>query len=133
MATVIPDVTPSELLDRFRGKIFRAAPGYPEVIHLRVKDSGGDEWRFSTFYATYSPEDPGLFPGKVISAADLDPSGTLKIGFSDHSEFVVTPIPLEPDDPGEDLETWHLITPEGLSLWYGPRSRWHLGLATDVV
>jgi hypothetical protein len=132
MSTVIPDISPMDLLARFRGTVTAAAPGYPEVIHLDVRDGDGDEWTFSTFYARYSPEDPDALTGKVISDAALDQSGELAIGFSDGSGFVVTPIPLEPDEAGDDLETWHLITPDGLSLWYGPLGRWHLGLATDV-
>ena len=35
MAVVIPDISPTDLLGRFRGTIVDAAPGYPEVLHLR--------------------------------------------------------------------------------------------------
>jgi len=132
MATVIPDLSPSDLVDRFRGTIFYAAPGYPEVIHFRVKDGDGCEWWFSTFYAEYSPSDPDTFPGKTIVDADLKPSGKLTLGFSDGSEFKVTPGPLEPGESVEDLETWHLYTPEGLALYYGPGPRWELGPANEL-
>jgi hypothetical protein len=131
MATVIPDISPSDLLEHFRGQILSARPGYPEVIHLKVRDADGGEWGFSTFYAEYSPEDPDFFPGKTVSSADLEPSGKLTIGFSDGSEFNVVPIPLEADEPGNDLETWHLFTPDGLALFYGPRGRWELGQGSD--
>lgn len=132
MATVTSDISPFDLLARFRGRILRAAPGYPEVIHFDVEDADGGEWTFSTFYAEYSPDDPDVFTGKKIVGADQKASGTLTLTFSDGDVFVVTPGPLEPGDPGDDLETWHMITPDGLSLWYGPLGRWHLGKATDV-
>ncbi len=133
MATVIPDFSPLDLLGRFRGTIFRAAPGYPEVIHLNVRDRDGEIWRFSTFYAEYSPSDPDFFPGKTIVDIDLDPSGTSTIAFSDGSTMTIVPGKLGPDEPGDDLETWNLITPDGLSLWFGPRGRWQLKRASDPV
>jgi hypothetical protein len=51
MATVITDLSPSDLLGRFRGTVTDAAPGYPEVIHLDVRDAHGGDWSFSTFNA----------------------------------------------------------------------------------
>jgi hypothetical protein len=131
MTTVIPDISPSDLVGRFRGTITRAAPGYPEVIHLDVKAPDGGKWSFSTFYAEYSPSDPDFFPGKTIVDADLEPSGMLTLSFSDGSRFRVVPGPLEPNDSGDDLETWHLFTPDGLALFYGPGPRWELGPACD--
>jgi hypothetical protein len=133
MATVIPDISPGELLKRFRGHIFSARPGYPDVLLLKLRDAGGDEWWFSTFYAEFSPSDPSWFMGKTVVAADVDPSGTLKVGFSDGSDLEVRPAPLDPDEPGDDLETWHLITPEDLALNYGPRGIWRLKRADEVV
>ncbi len=50
--------------------------------------------------------------------------------FSDDSEFEVHPEPEEPDD---DLWTWHLLTPDGLSLQFRPRGHWTLGLGSDPV
>lgn len=131
MTTVALDLSPADLLDRFRGTIVGAAPGYPEVIHLRAEDADGDQWRFSTFHADYSPSDPTFFVGKTIADVTQESSGKLTMAFSDGTEFAVLPGPLEPDESGADLETWHLITPDGLALWYGPRGRWQLSSASD--
>jgi hypothetical protein len=131
MATVIPDLTPADLLGRFRGTITAAAPGYPEVLHLNLKDAAGDEWTFSTSYAEYSPSDPEFFLGKTVVDVDFERSGRLTMRFSDDSEFNVWPEPEEPDD---DLATWHLITPEGqLALWFRPRDLWDISLGSDVA
>jgi hypothetical protein len=126
MATVVKDISPAELLSHFRGQVFSARPGYPEVLLLKVKDEAGGEWWFSTFYAEYSPSDPDVFLGKTIVAADVQPSGGLRVGFSDASRLDVKPIPLEPGESGDDLETWNLISPDGLVLDSGPGERWAL-------
>ncbi len=133
MASVTPDLSPADLVGRFRGTIFHAALGHPEVIHLRVKDVDGNEWWFSTFYAEYSPSDPDFFLGKTIIDTDLEPSGKLTLSFSDGSEFKVVPGPLEPGESVEDLETWHLYTPDGIALYYGPGLRWELGPGSNPV
>jgi hypothetical protein len=130
METVIPDLSPADLLSRLRGTVIRAAPGYPEVIHLRVRDDRGCVWRFSTSYADYSPSDPDFFLGKIIVDVDFEQSGRLTMRFADGSEFNVLP---EPEGPDEDLSSWHLLTPDGLSLRFRPRGRWKLGLASDPV
>jgi hypothetical protein len=129
MATVIPDLSPAELLGRFRGTIVRAAPGYPEVIHLKLKDKDGDQWSFSTWYAEFSPTDPELLLGKTVIDVEFERSGKLTMRFSDGSEFNVRPEPEEPDD---ELPTWSLLTPDDLSLQFRPRDRWTLGLGSDV-
>jgi hypothetical protein len=129
MATVIPDLSPSDLLERFRGTIVDAAPGYPEVIHLELRDADGGEWSFSTSYAEYSPTDPEFFVEKTVVDVAFERSGKLTMRFSDGFEFNVLP---EPEGPDDDLATWHLITPDNLSLRFRPRGRWHLGLGSDV-
>ena len=64
MATVIPNLSPADLLGRLRGPIVEAAPGYPEVIYLHVKDferSGRLTMRFSDgseFNVVPEPEGP---------------------------------------------------------------------------
>jgi hypothetical protein len=126
MATVVKNVSPADLLSRFRGQVFAADPGYPEVLLLKVRDDEGGQWWFSTFYAEYSPSDPDAFLGKTVVAADQAPSGNLTVGFSDGSCLEVRPIPLEPGDSGVDLETWDLIAPDGLIVEYGPGERWTL-------
>jgi hypothetical protein len=128
MATVIPDLSPADLLARFRGTIVDAAPGYPEVIHLHLKDASGEVWRFSTFYAEYSPSDPEFFLAKTVVDVDFERSGKLTMRFSDGSEFTVLP---EPEGPDDDLTTWRLLTPDDLALWFRPRGLWDLGLGSD--
>jgi hypothetical protein len=129
MATVIPDLSPADLLSRLRGTIVDAALGYPEVVHLHVKDANGGEWSFSTCYAEYSPSDSEFFAGKTIIDIDFERSGKLTMRFSDDSEFNVLP---EPEGPDDELSTWNLLTPDGLFLRFRPRDRWELGLGSDV-
>jgi hypothetical protein len=130
MAIATPNLSPADLLDQFRGTIVRAAPGYPEVIHLTLEDSECRPWHFSTFYAEFSPSDPDFFPGKMVIAVDFERSGRLTMRFADGSEFNVLPEPEEPDD---DLATWELSTPDGLFLRFRPRGLWDLGLGSDPV
>jgi hypothetical protein len=126
MATVVQNITPAELIGRFRGEIFAADPGYPEVLLFKVRDGNGGQWWFSTNYAEYSPSDPDVLLGKTVAAAEIHPSGGLTVGFSDASCLEVRPIPLPPGESGEDLETWDLIAPDGLVVIYGPGERWTL-------
>jgi hypothetical protein len=130
MAIAIPDISPAELLARIRGPIVRANPAYPEVIQLRIEDAEGAIWRFSTAYSDFSPSDPEFFLGKVVVDIESERSGKLTMRFSDGSEFNVLPEPEEPDD---ELSTWDLITPDGLSLEFRPRGLWTLRLASEVV
>ncbi len=130
MAIAIPDISPSELLARMRGPIIRANPAYPEVIQMRIRDSKGEVWRFSTSYAEFSPSDPDFFLGKIVADIEFDVSGRLKMLFEDDSEFNVFP---EPEGPDDDLSAWNLITPDGLSLRFRPRGLWTLRSADEVV
>jgi hypothetical protein len=128
MAAVIPDLSPADLLGRLRGTVIRAAPSYPEVIYLDIRDAEGGEWTFSTFYAEYSPSEPEFFLGKTVVDVDFELSGRLTMRFSDGSEFNVLP---EPEGPDDELTTWRLLTPDGLALWFRPRGLWDLGLGSD--
>jgi hypothetical protein len=96
------------------------------VIQLQARDAEGGEWWFSTFDAEFSPKEPEVLLGKSIIDTDLELSGKLTISFSDGSRLVVDPIPLEPGEPDDDLENWHLFTPDGLVLNYGPEGRWEI-------
>lgn len=128
--TVIPDISPTEILARVRGRIFKANPAYPETIQFRLTDAGGGEWWLATQWADYSPSDPDEILGKVVVDAELDEqTGSLAFSFSDGSEFKVTSLPQE--EPGDDLEHWHLYTPEGLVLVWGPDAAWQLKRASD--
>jgi hypothetical protein len=130
MPAVIPDLSPADLLGQLRGTVIRAAPGYPEVLLLSVRDVNGAVWRFSTAYAEYSPSDPEFILGKRIVDVESEHSGALKMRFSDGSEFRVVPEPEEPDD---ELPTWRLLTPDGLVLRFRPRGLWDLGRADELV
>lgn len=126
MGSVTQDISPADLLSRFRGEIFSARPGYPEVLLLKVRDAECGEWWFSTFDAEFSPSDPEVFLGKTIVSADVQSSAKLVVGFSDGSQLEVAPVPLEPDERRDDLENWSLINPDGIVLEYGPGEKWAL-------
>jgi hypothetical protein len=131
MASVIPDISPPELLARFRGRIIAANPAYPETIHLEVRDEAGDLWKFATHDAAYSPSDPCLFPGKtVVSVALEGPLGNLTVGFSDETDFRVT---VEPQDAEDDPVNWRLYTPDGFILAWGPGVHWALKRADEPI
>jgi hypothetical protein len=129
MPVVIPDISPADLLARFRGPVLDARPTYPERVHLEVKDVHGGKWSLATWDADYSPSDPEVLLGKTVVSADLEGrSGNLTIGFSDGSTFRVISDLYE---PGDDVENWDLFTPEGLVLVYGPGDRWKLARGSD--
>lgn len=127
MAVVNPRIHAAELLDRFRGRVVRSKPGYPDVLLLRVEDAQGSVWRFSTFDADFSPSDPDAFLDKVVVDAKVANSNTLTIFFSDNSELRVVPRLVEPGEEDDDLENWLLLTPDNLALKFGPVGRWRLG------
>jgi hypothetical protein len=130
-SSVIPDITPAELLGRMRGPIFKANIGYPEVMMFKIRDAESGEWWFATFDANFSPTDPDALLGKTVVRADLEEgTANLTIGFSDGSVLEVTGGDDEPDD---DLETWSLLTPDDLALNYGPGNHWKLTLAGDPI
>jgi hypothetical protein len=130
MTVVTPDTLPLDILRRFRGKIFEAVPAYPEVLHLKVKDTGGGEWWFGTHEAEWSPSDPDALLGKTVIGAEFETgSGRLTIGFSDDSTFTVTS---KHEGSPDDLEAWELFTPEGLVLAFGPNGQWQLGRGDET-
>jgi hypothetical protein len=131
MAVVIKDTSAADLLGRFRGVVTSSRPGYPEVLLLTVEDANGGGWNFSTFDADFSPSDPDSFLGKTVVRAEIAPSNTLTIGFSDGSKLNVVPRPLRPGEADDDLENWFLLTPDGLALDFGPVGRCRLGSASE--
>jgi hypothetical protein len=131
MALVIPDISPAELLTRFRGTVIDVHPAYPETIHLKVRDADGGEWRLCTADADYSPSDPDVLRGKVIVDTEHEgPEGDLTVRFSDGSSFEVT---VEPQTREDDPFNWMLFTPEGLVLEWGPGESWRLVRSTDPL
>jgi hypothetical protein len=133
MAIVIPDLSPGELLGRFRGRVTQAHPAYPETIQLQVTDAGGGEWWFVTWDADYSPSAPKLLEGKTVVGVDFETSsGKLTMVFSDGSRFEAVPTPQE-DEILDDPAYWQLFTPNDLVLNWGPCRRWKLKRANDPV
>jgi hypothetical protein len=133
MALVIPDISPDELLSRFRGPVTKAHPAYPETIQVQVTDAGGGKWWFVTWDAGYSPSDPEALVGRAVIGADFDePTGRLTVALSDGSFFEARPAPQEDETP-DDPAYWQLFTPEGLVLNWGPCRRWKLKRAGDPV
>ena len=77
MATVIPDISPAELLGGFRGRILDAQRGYPEVIHIDLIDPAGAKWGFSTADAdllTFGPRRGGSTPRTASSSPGVPAS-----------------------------------------------------------
>ena len=106
MTAVIAELSPVDLLARFRGEVVCSRPAYPDVLQLHVRDAKGDLWRFLTFEATFVPPTPDVFVGMIVVAADIDlPSGKVKIGFSDGSSLGVVPFDLKPDEIDDNYET----------------------------
>ncbi len=124
MATVTSDISAAALLGRFRGSIADAGLTYPERAAIDVVDGDGGEWHLTTWWADYTPADPGEFTGKSVVSADLgETPGKLTVGFSDGSTFVIIPAPDEGDDA---IESWELFPPDGMVLIFGPYERGEL-------
>jgi len=120
-STVTTDISPSDLLGRFRGPVFDARHGYPETMQLKVTDGEGGVWWLTTFDSQYTPSDPDDLLGKAVVGAGLDErSGLLTVDFADGSAFRIVPNPL---DPEYDLTVWSLFTPDGMVLIWGPGDR----------
>jgi len=52
------DASPLNILRSMRGAIVDARIVYPEVLHVKIKDSDGELWRLATQDAEWSPSDP---------------------------------------------------------------------------
>jgi hypothetical protein len=129
MSAVALDITPVDLLARFRGVVVGTRLAHSKRPYLELTDAEGGTWRLVSWHADYSASSPRDNKGKSVLAAAIDErSGVLKVSFSDESSFTLTPIPDESDDA---IENWEIFTPEGLILAYGPRGRWLLGRADD--
>lgn len=128
MAIVSSDTSPVQLLARFRGPVTDIYPLYPERIGIDVRDTQGETWRLVTCDAEYSPSDPETLIGRTVVRTDLDEKRNLVVGFSDGTEFTVTPYPI---DEGFDIENWNLFMPDDLVLVFGPSWRWRVVKSTD--
>jgi len=126
-SVVALDASPMNVLRSMRGGVVAARLGYPDVLHVEVRDSAGGLWRLSTQDAEFSPADPGALLGRSVEDAEIDTeSGELRLKLSGDETLVVTPGSRDaPDDP----PNWELITSEGLALEFGPGLRWQIASA----
>jgi hypothetical protein len=128
-AVVALDASPLNVLRSMRGVIVDARIGYPEVLHVEIKDSAGELWHLATQDAEWSPSDPAQLIGRSVDDADIDEeTGELHCRLSDGSSLDVKPGAREAED---DPPNWELITPGGVVLEFGPGVRWQIGSADD--
>jgi len=132
MATVVAlDASPANVLRSLRGSIVDARIAYPDVLHVEVRDSGGDLWRLATQDAEWSPADPGQLVGRSIDDVAIDgESGELRCMLSDGSVLDVRPAAIEAQD---DPPNWELVSPSGVVLEFGPGMRWQISGADRPV
>lgn len=125
MSTAIAlDASPTSVLRSMRGSIVAAQIAYPDVLHVKVRDSAGALWLLATQDAEFSPADPGDLVGRSIEDAEIDEmTGGLRCRLSDGSFLDVrSASPEARDDP----PSWELIAPSGLVLEFGPGLRWQI-------
>jgi hypothetical protein len=124
MATIEDlDASPMNLLRAMRGVIIRASLAYPEVLHLDIRDGGDRLWRFSTQDADWSPADPDQLQDRTVEDVSFAPNGELHLQLSGDLRLEIVPASQEAED---DPPNWELITPDGLSLEFGPGVRWQI-------
>lgn len=130
MATAVAlDSSPANVLRSMRGSIIDARLGYPEVLHVEIKDSAGERWLLATQDADWTPTDPSQLVGQSIEDAEIDEdSGELRCKLSNGSLLDVKPARKEADD---DPPNWELITPGGVLLEFGPGVRWQISSADE--
>jgi len=100
MATVVAlDASPTSVLRSLRGAIVDARIGYPDVLHVQVRDANGDLWRLATQDAEWSPADPAELVGRSIEDAEIEEtSGELRCRLSDGSLLDIKPAAAEAED-----------------------------------
>jgi hypothetical protein len=132
MATSVAlDTSPSTILRSLHGRIVDARIAYPEVLHVEVRDEAGELWRFATQDAEFRPADPASLVGQVLEEAKVDPTTVeLRCRLSDGSQLVVVPAV---EEAADDPPNWELITPDHLTLEFGPGLRWQIGSADARV
>jgi hypothetical protein len=113
----------SSLLGALRGEIVDARVGYPDVLHVEVRDLDGDSWSLVTQDAEWSPAEPADLAGRTIEKAEVGAEGDLQCRLSDGTVLAVTPTD---EASGEDPPYWELITPGGVVLEFGPGVRWQI-------
>jgi hypothetical protein len=132
MATSVAlDTSPSTILRSLRGEIVDARIAYPEVLHVEVRDDQGELWRFATQDAEFTPSEPARLIGLTMNDAKVDPiTAELRCDLSDGSQLIVEP---GTEEAADDPPNWELITPDHLTLEFGPGLRWQIGSSDSRV
>lgn len=122
--------SPSSILRGFSGRLAGARRAYPDVLHLEIEDSRGRIWQFTTWDSSWP--DPLLeLVGEPLQRAQIDKqNGVLRLylGKGEGRDYgIVAEHPEHPDDP----PNWELLTPDGLSLVFGPGFRWQVSRADE--
>lgn len=121
---LIVDKSLGDYLAEMRGRIVLSAVGYPDSIHLHVKDGDGQTWKFFTWDADWVPSTPEEFAGRILEDAKLDQrTGVVRLRFDQGRQLVITPGEYENVD---DPPYWQILTPDGQSIKYGPGPSWHV-------
>jgi hypothetical protein len=124
-------MSPAKMLRSMRGSIVDARIAYPDVLHIEVRDSRGDLWRFATKDAEWSPSHPGQLVGRSIDDVAIDgETGELHCMLSDGSVLDVRPGAIEAED---DPSNWELVSPAGIVLEFGPGLRWQISGADALA
>lgn len=125
MATSVAlDTSPSTILRSLRGRIVDARIAYPEVLHVEVRDGRGELWRFATQHAEFNPSNPSRLVGQALERVELDPmTAELRGHLADGSQLLVIPAA---EEAADDPPNWELITPDHLTLEFGPGLRWQI-------
>jgi hypothetical protein len=127
MAIVVAqEASLSNLLTSMRGAIVDARRGYPNVLHVEIRDPDGDRWNFVTQDAEWSPIDPDGLVGQILESAVVNQEGQLHCQLSGGTALVVRP---PGGESGDDPPYWELITPGGVALEFGPGARWQISSA----
>lgn len=128
MATDIAlDTSPASAMNAMRGLIIDARLGYPQVLHLSIRDSEEQLWQFATQDAEWSPGDPEQLVDRSIEEAEIEPSSrALRLRLSDGTVLEVKP---GSDEEKGDPPYWELLTPFGQVLEFGPGIHWQISSA----
>lgn len=116
-------LSPAAAVEHLRGDITDCHRGHPDVLQLTIRDRDGDEWHLTTLDASWWPTDPSELAGRRIVDGALDVSGVLRFALADGGSFVVRP---EPRAGNDDPATWEILTPDDLSLEFGPGQQWRV-------
>lgn len=118
------DTSPLSALRGLRGTITDARLGYPEVLHVQIRDADGGLWWLITQDAEWSPTDPASLVGRVVEDVTINErTGALRCDLSDGRRLEITPAALMPEDD-DDPPSWEILTPGGQTLEFGPGARW---------